>query len=421
MTNEFEYLVYLVGCASRGIEAKPPLKIVNWHRIQILAEEQSILPLLGYAVKLSKQTGCPDSVSNNIINLTRIETIRNCIRQEGIQQLLTELEKNNIQCAVIKGDAIARDYMCPECRISIDTDILVSSDDEKFVCDYFKSIGFSVQTRLEKEYHDVCMHPVLGCVEIHARLYSEIVNDIWFKSINEDEYVIEPYMKISTKQGAYYTLGFTDHLIFISLHLIKHFISSGLSIRMIMDLAVYFAKNKDNIDYERYWNIINNLKFDQLINGILNAMICYAGFDESLFPGIKVAQHKNIDRLLDDLEIGGWMGFNDKKNRETGRAYSRKLIIMNESEEAYRNYVKSREAHISLKTMFPTNEIMAKRYPLLLKHSWLLPAVWIYRIIIRGGRHVIKHDIHPYYISSDAHISPAVKERMNLFHDLGIL
>ena len=80
------------------------------------------------------------------------------------------------------------------------------------------------------------------------------------------EYVRESFQTIEFQDGKITTLGPTDQLIFLTLHMIKHFISGGLSIRMMLDIELHFKVNKCAIDQTRYWNIMKRLKYTKLIN-----------------------------------------------------------------------------------------------------------------------------------------------------------
>ena len=55
--------------------------------------------------------------------------------------------------------------------------------------------------------------------------------------------------------------------------MIKHFILSGLTLQMMLDVALYFKKYAEKIDAYRAWGTISSLHYDKLFNCILWAMI----------------------------------------------------------------------------------------------------------------------------------------------------
>ena len=75
----------------------------------------------------------------------------------------------------------------------------------------------------------------------------------------------------------------TDQLLCLTLHMIKHFIEGGLSIRMMLDLALHYVKCKEHIDPTRYWNALKQLHYAELVGSVLWIMIKHGGFSETEF------------------------------------------------------------------------------------------------------------------------------------------
>ena len=285
-----------------------------------------------------------------------------------------------------------------------------------------KQQGFSVEPRWKNGHHAVCHHPSLGCVELHVILYDEIVEEVWFGKMDGSEFVIQPHLHIESEDGKYYTLGYTDHFVFLALHMIKHFIISGLTAQMMMDVALYFKKHKAEIDVDRFWNTINSLHYDKLLNSILWAMVRYCGFSKDDLPGICAEAPEQVDMILSDLEEGGWMGYTDKEAREEGwHEYNRQILIEKKSKLQYWLYMLRWKMDMYVSAMFPTKKTLAKQYPYVHKYPILMPWAWLHRLIFRGSRAVKKGALTAYIVTDESKVSAAGKDRVQMFRKLKML
>lgn len=68
-------------------------------------------------------------------------------------------------------------------------------------------------------------------------------------------------MRMSEKQEylgrIYYAMEPTDNLLFLTYHMLKHFIYNGMSLRMMMDNALFAKQHLQSIDRERYVDILD--------------------------------------------------------------------------------------------------------------------------------------------------------------------
>ncbi len=425
MTYEFVYLMHLLASGATGLPVQLPIHKINWNKLLQLADEQSIKSLIAYAIK-SSNVDCPEHVRMIIINSLHTNAINAAFRKSAIINLLDDFENNKIRAVVLKGFAVAECYIVPECRISGDTDIFVNPNDEQRAYALLRNKGFEVQPCSPRDHHAVCYHSVMGCVELHVILYDTIVEDVWFEKMDGSQFVCESYIQNITDFGSYYTLGITDHLIFITLHMIKHFIISGISLRMMMDTALYIKKYKDKADMKRFWNIIDKLQYRVLLSNILGSMILYCGFTEDDFPGITIdvikSEPSHIQMILDDLEQGGWLGFNDKEAREDGwYEYNREKLLADRSQFQYKLYMFKWSMYSYIKALFPTREHLTKRYPILKKHILLIPFALIHRFFTRGFFHIKGGNINRRVVNNEADLSDSGKKRIEMFRKLGMM
>lgn len=422
MTNEFKALMQLVGAAAQGKALQKLPDDLDWARIERLANEQAVQTLLGYALRLSPALDCPAELRESLVSQMRQEAFSNHAWKHSTLQLLAEMNAAGIPALLIKGYALADCYAAPDCRMSGDTDLLIEPKNEKRACAFMKANGFAVEHRWTNGHHDVCRHPQLGCVELHVMLYDEIVEDVWFGRMDGREFVSESAIEVATQDGSYRTLGYTDHMIFLMLHLIKHFIMTGMSLRMMLDVALFFSHNAERIDSARFWKMMESLKYGTIAQSILWAMVRYCGIDATSIPGLCEACPKQVGMILDDLENGGWLGKIDEKAREEGwYEYNRQLLMKNRSKSQYLLFMLRWKTGAYLKALFPSRKTLAIRYPCVQKSVIVIPFVWVHRLIFRGSRAVKEGALTTYIITDEKKIGTSAQERVQMFKNLGMM
>ena len=422
MTNEFKALMQLVGAAAQGKTLQKLPDDLDWARIERLANEQAVQTLLGYALRLSPALDCPAELRESLVSQMRQEAFSNYAWKHSTLQLLAEMNAAGIPALLIKGYAVADCYAAPDCRMSGDTDLLIEPKNEKRACAFMKANGFAVERRWTNGHHDVCRHPQLGCVELHVMLYDEIVEDVWFGRMDGREFVSESAIEVATRDGSYRTLGYTDHMIFLMLHLIKHFIMTGMSLRMMLDVALFFSHHAERIDSARFWKTMESLKYGTIAQSILWAMVCYCGIDQTSLPGLCGDCPESVEMILDDLESGGWLGKIDEKAREEGwYEYNRQLLMKNRSKAQYLLFMLHWKIGAYLKALFPSRKTLAIRYPCVQKSALLIPLVWLHRLIFRGSRAVKKGTLTNYIIADETKIGVSAQARVQMFKDLGMM
>ncbi|MCL2695518.1 MAG: nucleotidyltransferase family protein, partial [Clostridiales bacterium] len=212
MTTEFATLLRILSSASAG-EPFPALpEGLDWPLLEKLAREQSAPGLWGYALYHAKAV-IPEPVLVRGKQQYFFLVAREAYRRAGILRLLADLDGMGIRAAVLKGFAVGESYAVPECRISGDVDLLVDPKDEARTIALLTGQGFTVQRRCVDAHHDIAVHPSLGLVELHVRLYEEMFGQHWF----EGAFLApaRPHVRMETPKGVFWTLAPDDHMLFL--------------------------------------------------------------------------------------------------------------------------------------------------------------------------------------------------------------
>lgn len=413
-------LIRLVSAGARGEKLSD--FTVHWQSVCSLSSAQNVTPLLACALLHSPELSCPDALRDYLLSAMRTESTTNMIRRQRLLGLLSELSAAGIQAKILKGYGVADCYRYPESRSSVDTDLLIPLHQEADTIRFFQKHGFRVDPRASTSHHTVCQHPRYGMIELHVSLYSELIRDVWFQNLEETAKPQDPFLTLETPEGTFQTLGHTDQLIFLSLHMVKHFILEALTLRMMLDIALYFSRHRSRIDADRYWNIMEKLSYRKLIGSILQIMVQYGGFRQEDFPGFSPVSSDLSQTILIDMVSGGYLGVKEKAVRhESGMEYNRQLQLKEKSQGQYMRYMLTHKLRSSRKLMFPKTDLLYRRYPIMENHRILIPFVRIYHMfsyILRKFRiGSLQRDIH----SDHKEPSEIVKKRMELFRSLDML
>lgn len=413
-------LIALAAAGARGADvgAMP----VDWTTVLPLAAEHGVLPLVACALMHAPELPCPEDVRVELLAGMRAECAANLVRRQRIIRLLAEMKAEGIEAKLLKGYAVAGCYAHPECRSCVDADILVERHQEKAALRFFEARGFEVSERAMTSQHAVCRHKKVGVVELHVALYAELIEKNWFQGMGVAELVQEPSLTITEEAGSFSTLGATDQLIFLTLHMVKHFILEGLTVRMMLDIALFFLKYREVLDVERYWRILTQLHVADLAGSVLWNMIRLGGLDENAFPGIPQEKAACCAALLEDLVQGGYMGNRELQERyDSGMEYNRLLMCSRRGRLRYKGYMLLWKAKGAANSMFPSRKLLQRQYPLAARHAILRPFLRLWQLgtypVKKVASGVLKREIR----SADSAQSGTVRRRIDLFQQLGML
>lgn len=421
--EKFQAFRQMITISAMGARGKTicPSETIDWPKVILYAQEQSTVPLIGCGLLHNPDMVCPEELREQLVNAVREVSSKNMVRRMRIMQLLAQMEAAGLRVILLKGYAVADCYRYPECRDSTDIDILISREQEAQVYAFLKSQGFRMEPRGKADHHAVGLHQKLGKVEIHVQLYNELVGDVWFQNVREEAMVREPSVRASWDGESYQTLGYTDHLIFLTLHMVKHFIRSGMNVRMMIDVAQFFAAYKDKIDADRYWNVLKRLHYDALVDCIFGIMLDTGCFVPSDFPMLPRIRRDKAFWILRDLETGGNMGIKEENRILNAYAYTRQMLLCRKKPWQYVLYMVGHKIWSAWGQMFPTRDELAILYPKWERIKFLYPVFRVHRMLayplgkIRSG--VLKEQVP----METSQLPPEAQRRMDMFIALDML
>ena len=302
--ENFEYVLYLFACASKGEKAEI-IKDIDIKEINEIAIKHGIWCVVFLAIKEMYEK------DKNIFNLNEelydklncyfMQVIyKNIVKWQRLPEIINKVSAANIDVCLLKGLTLGTLYNEPYSRVTSDIDLLIDPQSEKCVCKILESEGFSIMYRWEGSHHTKCIRNDIGLLEIHTQLYDKEVQELWFNANKVQNYtcIDFEYENFACKQ-----LNTTDGLIFVFLHFVKHYISGLLAIKQLMDIMLYIKKNKATIDFDKFNNTISVLNYYELYKTIQCLAVKYLGFTfEDLQENNTLLKYaNNADCVLKDI------------------------------------------------------------------------------------------------------------------------
>jgi len=412
MSDEFSYLLKTLACAAVGVEMPVPDFPVDWDRLYRLSVKQDVQALFEYAAGYRGDPVVPPYFAILMKEKARPRLALSLTRKIRVCALLQELEKAGIQAVVLKGFTLASCYAAPDFRISQDADLYVGQEKEEDANRCLANLGCSVEIRSSTSHHTLCQREDTGVIEIHRLLYDGFVEEIWFHTTDSREYIAEPFIKKQDEDGTYRTLGMTDHMLFITLHMIKHFIEKGMSLRQMLDTALLYFRECEHLDLERYWGILQDLRYARIVQAIMGSAVSSVGLPVQWLQKLPSRPDASEEEaVLMDIEIGGYLGHNDTTRRSADWHRYTLLRILSHPRKARALFALIKWGW---KVHFPDASYWAKKYPFIKGRPWLVPFTWI-RYEMHRIRKNKRHE------NRGGHRCRSGKSRLYLFRAFGMI
>lgn len=322
---------------------------INWDKIIKIAKLHQIVPIIFYGLKNSNIATPYDD------KLFEITTQNIFIEQRQfniIEEVKNAFKKNNIDFLILKGARLKNIYPKSEMRVMGDIDILIRPEQYFEVRQIMLQMNFKEGLEWNYECHwrknDIN-------IELHKQFYSSNEYHIY-------DFFDNIWQKVKTQKNNKnsFEMSKEDEYIYIFLHLLKHYCAGGIGLRQFIDIYTY------------------RLKFNRLDERYIENTLKESGFLDF---------HNNVIETLNYWFDGG-------VENQTVRTITQKAIVSclfgtEESRDmltvtrAIKNAGNVKKAKMKeLNTMlFPSLSKMRSQYTVLTKVPFLLPVIWILRLV----------------------------------------
>ena len=265
----------------------------------------------------------------------------------SVKEIFSAFDEQEIDYLPLKGVVLKNIYPKSEMRSMGDADILIKTEQYELIKPIMLKLGYTEITESDHEF-------IWKKQNIHIELHKRLV-----PSYNKDyySYFRDGWSLAKLKNGPSYSMTDKDQLIYLFTHFAKHYRDAGIGIKHMTDLWVY-RKSKPLLD-EKY--IKKELAALQLYDFYVNIINTLAVWFDGKEAGEKT------DFITEVIFNSGVYGTCDK------HAISEAVKISKST-----NKVKTRKV---FKLIFSPYKDMCMKYPFLKKAPFLLPIMWIHRIL----------------------------------------
>ncbi|MGN1098361.1 MAG: nucleotidyltransferase family protein [Clostridia bacterium] len=399
MDAQITNFLSIIKCALHG--GVPELKEPDWEKLCLYAKQHSVIPLFFEGLQSIE---LPEELSARLM-LSSVHMVSlQAARTDAFLDIYSKLLAGGVEPIVLKGIICRETYGdLGDHRPSGDEDIWIKKEEFHRCKEILEACGCRQEkvdvpdSELDTIQEISFENPETGVyIEVHFNIIG-VENEKRAKMNSFFENSAETRRRVEINGQTVYTLNHTDHFIFLFLHFYKHISGAGVGIRQIADIMMYRTKYGNEVDWDKFSNVIGQLSAQKLFADITHIANNYLGF--SLDPFLPPTCP---DVLLEDIISAGVFGLVDRNH-----AVSAQMMMA----VAGGNSKWSR----FLSAVFPPANRIKMTYPILMKAPWTLPFVWVFRwfrYLVRNPRLGGGLGFKSYRLA---------KERIKLLEDYGLM
>ena len=390
--NQIAYdMIYL---ASVGINSKckPDEKCLERYRTNEenrkelfqMSAKHSIDALIGMTLK---QAGVvlPKYWEESMVKAVRKVLLFDAERKK----LCAWMESEHIWYLPLKGIVLKEYYPSIGMRQMSDNDILFDADAWERVEKHMLSEGYETES-VGRRHHDVYRKAPVYNFEMHRSLYSKRDNERWVEYYSDiknrllsdqSEVVCNAVHGASENTTANqtesanggnsscgYHMSDEDFYIYITSHAYKHYSKSGTGIRTLLDFYAYLKAKEESLDFDYIRTECRKLGIRDFEKR--SRRLCWKVFSsQQIYDRVSFEQSLSAD----EMEML-------KYYLSSGVYGTFERMVANRMEKQTKADGNLSKLSYYRHRVFPGMELYGN-YPLLVKHRWLIPAYWFYRIV----------------------------------------
>ncbi|MBQ7133532.1 MAG: nucleotidyltransferase family protein [Ruminococcus sp.] len=349
---------------NREFDVKSPISLSEYGELLNLAEKHKLLPLV--FDKLYDTYPYDKNGLDIVKNRVKFLLYRQVMKTEQIVRLYQDFSANNILPMIFKGIVCSFVYPKPDLRISSDEDILVSDGDFQTCVKVLNDNGFLPDDTVNNcEDHLTFRNDQQLNVELHKKLF--VRDESFYKGYNDlFSNVYDNGVFININSVDIRTFNYTENLLYLILHSLKHFIERGVGIRQFCDIILFADKYETYIDWDKLYSGCVSLNAQYYAAAIFKIGKNYLGKDIEIFHSNKNWSKIETDEtlLLDDVLSGGIYGKVSDSQTLSG-VFSLSML--------------KNDNNGILKMIFCSSKNLNEKYAYAKRCPILLPIAWVHR------------------------------------------
>lgn len=359
MNQSQKLLLQSLSAFLHGKTVTPPTDEAVLKRTFDMARIHFVLPMvyeaMGDCLEPSGAAAAAKRISTNAV-------VNQAMKTKSFLELYDVFNQHGIKALVIKGLICRNIYPKIDYRASNDEDIFIMPKDfsnaRKILSDrgFVQADSTIAPNQLECAYYK----PPGFVVELHRNLFDSDSPD--FKNTNDIfSASFDNAIQVEIMGVKVWTMNYTDHMLYLIMHSLKHFMGSGAGIRQICDINLYATTYADKIDWQKVFTVLKSHRADVFAMNAFEIGRVHLGYDIQCLKKYfdEYAADIHCEELVEDILSSGISGGSDGAS-----GHSRK----------------NSDNH----WVFPRPSALRKQYPYAQKRPFLLPVAWAQNL----GKHI---------------------------------
>lgn len=367
----------ITGAAIQGkaLPEPPGLSQADCAALLDMAQNQRIVPLFYetvYQWEAFRQAPLADQTRRQV----RQQVLTQTLRTEEFLQLNRKLCQAGLRPLVVKGLVCRNLYPHPDHRPSGDEDVLIVTEELGQYQACFASFGLHpTSAKADASCYEIPYRKANSplYIELHQSLFppdSEAYGDLnrFFRDAARNPVALD------VPGGPVWTMGYTEHLLYLLLHAFKHFLHSGFGIRQLCDMVLFANRYGSQIQWERLVVCCQAVRAETFAIALFAIGREYFGFDPeaACYPPQWRNRPVEVEPMLEDLLAGGLYGYQSMSRRHSSTMTLEAVAAQKKGKKP---------GKLARSTLFPPARNLQGRYPYLRGKPWLLPVAWCSRIV----------------------------------------
>lgn len=329
-----------------GFDLDEAYKLIKAHKIAPLAYEGALhcgVPQQHPVMMALFQASC-----------RAIQVNERQMRELG--KIYTAFDDAGVDYLPLKGSIMKAMYPRPELRLMGDADILIRQEQYGKIASMMEALGYSTKTGEEHVF--VWANDALN-LELHVSLFDP-------RNQQMRDFFGDGWGLAKTQEVTRHVMSPEDAFIFEIAHFTKHYVGAGIGCRHMVDLWVYLRNHP-----------AMNEAYIQTALEKLHMWAFYQHVRRTLAWWFEDAAPDETTELIGEVifSSGNW---GNQRTAEIASAV-RKQKTAADSAHGRAMYM--------VRRVFPTRTTLCRLFPLLDRHPWLLPIVWLRYIFTKLFAH----------------------------------
>lgn len=269
-----------------------------------------------------------------------------------LERVFAAFDADGIDYMPLKGSVIKALYPKPELRTMGDADVLIRLAQYQQIIPIMQALGFEADKETE---HELVWRTGALMLELHKCLIPEATSD-YYTCYGDG------WLRAQCTAGSRYAFSPEDTFIFLFAHFAKHYRTSGIGCRHLVDLWVFLRAHPE-LDEAYVQQVLDKLYLGAFYRNIRRTIAMW--FEDG-------DADDAVDLITEVIFANGSWGTAEQAIVAAG---------VRDIQRADQKF-QGKTAYI-IRRLFPGKEYLQMNYPILKKAPYLLPGVWVYFLISR--------------------------------------